>query len=214
LNTGLRFLHFVAGRPNGWQGEFVWTPVGHAKIKDLMRTAPYSESGQCKVLFAAEHSGHYFYPDFYCADSGTTTAVLMARSARQRKAKGESLGRYFAPFGRYFASGEINVPAATGQVTIEKIARVASVYAQSGCIRRGVVTGSAGVQRVQQFDATQPYDPSNLAALDLRVDSQPNADPGWWFSVRKAGNEPLLRLNLEPTEESCMKRMRDEILQV
>ena len=42
------------------------TPVGHGRIKQLMRSAKYKD----ETLFAGEHSGHYFYPEFSYVDSG------------------------------------------------------------------------------------------------------------------------------------------------
>ena len=43
--------------------------VGHAFFKIRMR-----ETG---AVFGGEVSGHYYFRDFYCADSGTIPALLM-----------------------------------------------------------------------------------------------------------------------------------------
>jgi phosphomannomutase len=72
--------------------------VGHAFFKRRMR-----DEGS---LFGGEVSGHYYFRDFYCADSGTIPALLMLElCARERRPLSELL----APFReRYFISGEIN----------------------------------------------------------------------------------------------------------
>ena len=43
--------------------------VGHSYIKTYMR-----ETG---AIFAGEHSGHYYYRDFFAAESGVLTALLV-----------------------------------------------------------------------------------------------------------------------------------------
>jgi phosphomannomutase len=34
----------------------------------------------------------------------------------------------------------------------------------------------------------------------------------WWFNLRPSNTEPLLRLNLEASDEDTMLRLRDEVL--
>jgi len=43
--------------------------VGHSYIKTYMR--------ETRAIFAGEHSGHYYYRDFYRAESGVLTALLI-----------------------------------------------------------------------------------------------------------------------------------------
>ncbi len=72
--------------------------VGHAFFKTRMR-----EEGS---LFGGEVSGHYYFRDFYCADSGTIPALLiLERLSREGKRLSELLRPYRE---RYFISGEIN----------------------------------------------------------------------------------------------------------
>jgi phosphomannomutase len=72
--------------------------VGHAFFKTRMR-----ETG---AAFGGEVSGHYYFRDFYCADSGTIPALLILEllSVKGRKMS-ELLDRFRS---RYFISGEIN----------------------------------------------------------------------------------------------------------
>jgi phosphomannomutase len=72
--------------------------VGHAFFKTRMR-----EEGS---LFGGEVSGHYYFRDFYCADSGTIPALLILE---QLSLQGKQLSELLKPYReRYFISGEIN----------------------------------------------------------------------------------------------------------
>jgi phosphomannomutase len=72
--------------------------VGHAFFKTRMR-----KEGS---LFGGEVSGHYYFRDFYCADSGTIPALLMLELLART---GEPLSALLAPYhSRYFISGEVN----------------------------------------------------------------------------------------------------------
>jgi phosphomannomutase len=86
--------------------------VGHAFFKTRMRAEG--------SLFGGEVSGHYYFRDFYCADSGTIPALLMLeRCARA----GRPLSALLAPYrARYFISGEINSEVADQHAKIEEIA--------------------------------------------------------------------------------------------
>jgi phosphomannomutase len=86
--------------------------VGHAFFKTRMR-----EEGS---LFGGEVSGHYYFRDFYCADSGTIPALLVLELlARERRPLSELLAPYRE---RYFISGEINSEVADPRAKIEEIA--------------------------------------------------------------------------------------------
>ena len=57
-------------------------------------------------MFGGEVSGHYYFRDFYCADSGTIPALLILELLSVEGAKlSELLDRYRST---YFISGEIN----------------------------------------------------------------------------------------------------------
>jgi phosphomannomutase len=79
-------------------GEALMNRVGHAFFKARMR----SDGG----VFGGEVSGHYYFRDFYCADSGTLPALLMLELLSQT---GATLSDLLEPYhSRYFISGEIN----------------------------------------------------------------------------------------------------------
>jgi phosphomannomutase len=86
--------------------------VGHAFFKTRMR-----KEGS---LFGGEVSGHYYFRDFYCADSGAIPALLVLELLC---AEGKSMSELLAPYhARYFISGEVNSEVAEPQAKIEEIA--------------------------------------------------------------------------------------------
>src|SRR6185437_7292567 len=78
-------------------GTPVRTRVGHSFIKAVM-----AERG---AIFGGEHSGHFYFRDFWFADSGMLAAlhVLAALGAA-----GRPLSELLLPYTRYLATGEIN----------------------------------------------------------------------------------------------------------
>ena len=90
--------------------------VGHAFFKTRMR-----DEG---AAFGGEVSGHYYFRDFYCADSGTIPALLILELLSTR---GKRMSELLAPLReRYFISGEINSEVADQDAKMQEIA---SVYA-------------------------------------------------------------------------------------
>jgi phosphomannomutase len=86
--------------------------VGHAFFKARMR-----EAG---AAFGGEVSGHYYFRDFWCADSGAIPALLMLELL---SADGRQLSELMAEFrSRYFISGEINSEVADQEAKMEEIA--------------------------------------------------------------------------------------------
>jgi phosphomannomutase len=78
-------------------GHPVRTRVGHSYIKASM-----AETG---AVFGGEHSGHFYFRDFWRADSGMLAALhVLAALGGQT----EPLSALVEQFSRYVASGEIN----------------------------------------------------------------------------------------------------------
>ena len=84
-------------RENG--GEPVRTRVGHSYIKQVM--------AQTGAVFGGEHSGHFYFRDFWRADSGML-AALHVLAALGSTPEGTTLSRLLAPYDRYAVSGEVN----------------------------------------------------------------------------------------------------------
>jgi phosphomannomutase len=82
----------------GHGGKAEMNRVGHAFFKTRMR-----DTG---AAFGGEVSGHYYFRDFYCADSGTLPALLMLELL---SVEGARLSELLEPLrSKYFISGEIN----------------------------------------------------------------------------------------------------------
>jgi phosphomannomutase len=85
--------------------------VGHAFIKQRMREED--------AAFAGEVSGHYYFRDFFQADSGVIPFLLMLELISKR---GQPLSELLRPYReRYFLTGELNVPVADVAVKIQEI---------------------------------------------------------------------------------------------
>jgi phosphomannomutase len=98
-------------------GTPVRTRVGHSFIK--------AEMARTNAVFGGEHSGHFYFRDFWRADSGMLAALhVLAELGRQEAPLSELL----RPFDRYVASGEINStvgdpPAAMARVEAAYLAQ-------------------------------------------------------------------------------------------
>jgi phosphomannomutase len=84
--------------------------VGHSYIKALM-----AETG---AIFGGEHSAHYYFRDFWGADSGMLAAlhVLAALGEQQRP-----LSELTADYQRYESSGEINFTVADASSCVDAV---------------------------------------------------------------------------------------------
>ncbi|MEA2482259.1 MAG: phosphomannomutase, partial [Thermoleophilaceae bacterium] len=86
--------------------------VGHAFFKTRMR-----KEG---AAFGGEVSGHYYFRDFYCADSGTLPALLILELL---SAKRKRMSELLAPYREnYFISGEINSEVQDQDAKMKEIA--------------------------------------------------------------------------------------------
>jgi phosphomannomutase len=82
--------------------------VGHSNIKKLM-----AETG---AIFGGEHSGHFYFKDFWRADSGALAALHAIAALGTSKA---SISELLASYSRYVQSGEINTKVADVQQATE-----------------------------------------------------------------------------------------------
>ncbi|OBJ92246.1 phosphomannomutase/phosphoglucomutase [Mycolicibacterium fortuitum] len=91
-------------------GTPVRSRVGHSYIKGLM-----AETG---AIFGGEHSAHYYFRDFWGADSGMLAAlhVLAALGEQDRP-----LSEFMADYQRYEASGEINFTVSDAPACVEAV---------------------------------------------------------------------------------------------
>jgi phosphomannomutase len=150
----------------------VRTRVGHSLIKD--------EMAKTGAIFGGEHSAHYYFKDFYGADSGMLAAIHLLREFGLQD---RPLSEFTARFDPYFASGEINSTVTDAK---EKIAQIRAEY--SG------------------------YPADELDGVT--ISSAEGQSPWWWFNVRSSNTEPLLRLNVESSDQAGCKALTDKLLEI
>jgi phosphomannomutase len=78
-------------------GRPIRTRVGHSFIKAEMATTD--------AVFGGEHSAHYYFRDFWRADTGMLAAMHVLAALGEQP---DSLADLTAQYSRYVASGEIN----------------------------------------------------------------------------------------------------------
>jgi phosphomannomutase len=150
-------------------GTPVRTRVGHSFIKARM-----AETG---AVFGGEHSGHFYFRDFWFADSGMLAALHVLAALGGQAG---TLSQLLASYSRYVASGEINSE---------------------------VPDQAAATERVRQAFAGPGVRMDELDGLTVAGD-------GWWFNLRPSNTEPLLRLNVEASDDGTLAARRDEVLRI
>jgi len=150
------------------------TRVGHSFIK-----AEMANSG---AVFGGEHSGHFYFRDFWFADSGMLTAMHVL--AALGSGSGQPLSAIKEWYQPYSQSGEIN----------SRVPDVAQV--------RDAV--------IDAYRAAYPN--AEVDDLDGVTFANWNESPRWWFNLRGSNTEPLLRLNVEAEDEDVMQKVRDDVL--
>ena len=157
-------------------GRAVRTRVGHSYIK--------AEMASTGAVFGGEHSAHFYFRDFYGADSGML-AALHVLAALGRTPEGTTLSSLVAGYDRYARSGEIN----------------STVADAAGGDRRGA-RGRPGRARSPSSSTTS-----------TASRSPPTTAPGG-STCAPRNTEPLLRLNVEAVDDATMTRVRDHVLSV
>ena len=101
-------------------GNAVRTRVGHSYIKAQM--------AEHSALFGGEHSAHYYFSEFFNADSGLVAALhVLAALAEQDAPLSELMGAYE----RYTASGEINSEVADQAAATQRVVDAFAERAES-----------------------------------------------------------------------------------
>jgi phosphomannomutase len=91
-------------------GTPVRTRVGHSFIK--------AEMASTGAIFGGEHSGHFYFRDFWFADSGMLAALHVLAALGSQDGPLSSL---LSEYSRYQASGEINSEVSDQQAATERV---------------------------------------------------------------------------------------------
>jgi len=162
-------------------GRRIRSRVGHSLIKALM--------AQENAVFGGEHSAHYYFRDFFFADSGMLAALHVLAALRESDGPASALVSRHDP---YAASGEINTRAADPAASREAV--------RAHLLARAAAEGTA-----VEFD--------DLDGMTVTCwDEDAPVAARWWLSLRSSNTEPLLRLNVEAAVPETMERIRDEVL--
>jgi phosphomannomutase len=91
-------------------GTPVRTPVGHSLIK--------AEMARTGAVFGGEHSGHFYFRDFYLADSGMIAALHVLAALAETDG---TVSELMAQYDRYPSSGEINSTVDDADAVLERL---------------------------------------------------------------------------------------------
>ena len=156
-------------------GEMLLTPVGHAGIKRIMT--------EQDAVAGVEHSAHYYFRDFFFADSGMLAALHVLAALAETDGTASALVAEHSP---YAGSGEHNFPVD------DAVAAAARVRAHAE---------SLPAARIDELDGLSVHHWDEHLAPDER----------WWLSLRSSQTESLLRLNVEAQERTTMEQVLDQI---
>lgn len=140
-----------------------------------------------QAVFGGEHSGHFYFKDFWCADSGMLAALHAIAALLQEQ---ESLSALLSRFNKYALSGEINTKVGDQKAAIQLIKTHFSSSKNSSKDSR------------EEDVAFDELDGLTVSAQD------------WSFNVRPSNTEPLLRLNVEAVTHEEMLRVQDLVLRL
>ncbi|MEI6109708.1 MAG: phosphomannomutase/phosphoglucomutase [Actinomycetes bacterium] len=136
----------------------VRTRVGHSFIKATM-----AETG---AIFGGEHSGHFYFRDFWKADSGML-AAMHALAALGETTESTKLSDLLAPYLRYVTSGEINTTVSDAKAVIARIKETAITQGSLIDELDGLTVSGGGWWFNVRSSNTEPLLRLNVEAKDL-----------------------------------------------
>ena len=115
-----RCSHAVRDRITNAGGIALVERVGHAVMKERL--------AQVDALFATEGTGHYYFKDFFYADSGILPSLIVMEILSKKRT---TLSDLLKPLeSTYFISGEINTPISADPKA--KMEEIAAVFGKTG----------------------------------------------------------------------------------
>ena len=176
-------------RPEPVEGlPFIISKVGHLFIKKAMR--------KNSAFFGAERSGHYYFKDFFYAESGILAAIKMmnivGRSGETRISTWID-----AELSKYYRIPETNFEVKSYEAELRKIE---DLYKD----RANKVSKIDGL--TMEFGS-----PLTDSTGSLQASSGQNSESEFWFNLRTSNTESLLRLNMEATSREVLEREVEEL---
>lgn len=182
LGTDVKILHslttskFVPEIISAMGATPVRVRVGHSYAK--------AEMADTGAVFGGEHSGHYYFGDFWNADSGILAAMHVI--AELGKSNNVTMSELASKYNPYYSSGEINSRVNNVDLVVKKV--------------------------LEEFP-TYLYNIDHLDGLTVSFRKEQNSE-WWWFNLRGSNTEPLLRLNCESDSLKKMEEVRDRVLKI
>ena len=140
-------------------GTPVRTRVGHSFIKATM-----AETG---AIFGGEHSGHFYFRDFWKADSGML-AAMHALAALGETPESTTLSELLKPYLRYVMSGEINTKVSNAKAVIARIKETAIKQGSETDELDGLTVSGDGWWFNVRSSNTEPLLRLNVEAKDIQ----------------------------------------------
>ncbi|MDO8430287.1 MAG: hypothetical protein Q7S73_02895 [bacterium] len=154
--------------------------VGHYFFKNLMRKK--------KASLGLEHSGHYYFKDFFYCDSGIFAAIQVINFISGLKT---DLASWLDKLPKYYRSGEINFRIENKELVLREVEKF---YKKSA-------------KKISKIDGiTMEF--SSPSAGSGQNSSE------FWFNLRPSNTENLIRLNIETTSKLLLDKKLKEIKKV
>jgi len=165
-------------------------PVGHAKIKRVMRSTS-------SLIFAAESSGHFYYRDFYFCDSALISTLLLLQMAAADELQ---------PVARTIGSEWYSPPKSpVFRFEVWKEALRACRHVAQRALDQFAAPDEIICERNWQVD--RKCAPTDIEQAEgVRVDY-----PDWYFCVRPSGTEPLARLTVQAKTPEQAAQMQQSL---
>ena len=166
-------------------------PVGHAKIKRIMRSRE-------DVEFAGETSGHYYYRKFFCCESSliTTLHLLHLATTGSLQALRQSMRRpWFA------SSRRLTVPSA-GRAVLLRACRAVAAEALT------MFPNPREILCEIDWQVRRDCEPTDIGAADaIRMDYE-----DWWFCTRPSDTEANGQIAIEALTSEDLRRKQEALL--
>lgn len=174
-------------------GRAVVTRVGHSFIKAVMA----SEG----AVFGGEHSAHYYFRDFFNADTGMLAAMHVLAALGEQE---QPLSRLAEEYEPYVASGEINSEVEDKDAATQAVVEEFANGVDEGAEGEGFVCPPCHPDFADHETVVTRMDGTTVAAKD----------GSWWFNLRPSNTEPFLRFNGEAKDRQTMESLRDAVLKI
>jgi len=160
--------------------QVIESKVGHYFIKKMMRAE--------NADFGAEHSGHYYFKNFFGLDSGILAAIEVINAVSELPYK---LSDFIELLPKYYHQ-EINIRYQESGIRNQEIFKKIE--------KKYLLLNTKYLIRISHLDGLTMEFENKIGPASRSLGE------GWWFNLRFSQTESLLRLNIETTEKSKFQK--------